>query len=97
MSDWQPIETAPDDERVLVYDAETKRQHVASRMTAVEYRMAWIKESVEIFGQINREHICRKFQVSLQQAAADIKLVLGRWPDLMSYNKSSKRYERNGD
>ena len=62
---------------------------------AVEYRMAWVKESVEIFGRINRDNICRKFRVSTQQAAADIKLVLERWPELMAYNKSTKRYERN--
>jgi hypothetical protein len=64
---------------------------------AVEYRLAWIKESVEIFGQINRENIMRKFRVSLQQASHDIAMTMERWPDLMAYNKSTKRYERSGD
>jgi hypothetical protein len=62
-----------------------------------EYRLAWIKESVEIFGQINRENIARKFGVSTPQASLDIASVIERWPDLMTYNKSTKRYERNGD
>jgi hypothetical protein len=26
----------------------------------LEFRLAWIKESVEIFGQINRENVMRK-------------------------------------
>jgi hypothetical protein len=62
-----------------------------------EYRLAWIKESVEIFGQINRDNIMRKFGISTPQASMDLRDVLGRWPDLMTYNKSTKRYERNGD
>lgn len=61
---------------------------------AIEFRLAWIKESVEIFGFINRDHIRRKFRVSAQQASYDIALVLKRWPDLMTYNRVLKRYER---
>lgn len=68
-----------------------------SESWCVEYRLAWIKESVEIFGQINRENIVRKFRVSDQQSSADLAKVTERWPDLMAYNKSTKRYERNGD
>ena len=60
----------------------------------VEYRLAWIKESVEIFGQINRDNIMQKFRISLPQASYDIQKVLERWPDLMAYNRSTKRYER---
>lgn len=63
----------------------------------VEYRMAWIKESVEIFGQINRENIIWKFRVSEPQSSVDLAKVAERWPDLMTYNRSTKRYERNGD
>lgn len=62
----------------------------------VEYRMAWIRESVLIFGQINRDNIMLKFGVSLPQASYDLKKVLERWPDLMAYNTSTKRYERCG-
>lgn len=61
----------------------------------VEYRVAWIKESVEIFGQINRDNIMHKFLISRPQASADIREVVRRWPDLMAYNTSTKRYERN--
>lgn len=59
-----------------------------------EFRLAWIKESVEIFGHIRREHVMRKFGISKPQASMDIAEVLKRWPDLMDYNLSAKRYER---
>lgn len=59
------------------------------------HRLAWIKESVEIFGFIQREHIQKKFGVSVPQASADIGQVMAAWPRLMTYNKSAKRYERN--
>lgn len=58
----------------------------------VEKRIAWIKESIEIFGYVNREHIRKKFIVSAQQASADLQEVMKRWPDLMEYDSSRKRY-----
>ena len=61
----------------------------------LEHRLAWIKESVEIFGQINRENIMRKFLISSPQASNDIAEAVRRWPDLMTYHRSTKRYERN--
>jgi hypothetical protein len=63
----------------------------------VEHRLVWIKESVEIFGQINRDHIMRKFGMSSPQASLDLSKVMERWPDLMTYNRSTKRYERTTD
>jgi len=56
-------------------------------------RIAWIKESVEIFGFINREHVQRKFGVSTPQASYDIRDAMKAWPDLMRYNTATKRYE----
>lgn len=60
----------------------------------LEYRLSWIKESVEIFGNINRGNITEKFGISVQQASHDIGLTMKRWPNLMIYNSSAKRYER---
>lgn len=56
-------------------------------------RLMWIRESVEIFGFINREHIEKKFGVSTPQASVDIQEAMRRYPDVMVYNKSTKRYE----
>jgi hypothetical protein len=63
----------------------------------IEYRLAWIKEMVEIFGSIRREHLIRKFGISMPQSSKDIQEVLERWPDLMKYNTSTKQYERKAD
>jgi hypothetical protein len=57
-----------------------------------ETRIAWVKETVEIFGSISRIHIQRKFGVSTPQASHDIKEALKRWPKLMHYDTSGKLY-----
>ena len=46
---------------------------------------------------IQSDNIVRKFGISTPQASIDLRVVLERWPNLMTYNKSTKRYERNGD
>lgn len=58
------------------------------------HRLEWIRESVQIFGAINREHIEAKFGVSTPQASLDIRNAMERWPDLMEYDTSAKRYVR---
>lgn len=59
-----------------------------------QHRLEWIRESVDIFGFINREHIERKFHVSTPQASVDLKNAMKKWPNMIRYNLSSKRYER---
>jgi hypothetical protein len=59
-----------------------------------EHRIAWIKESVEIFGHVRREHIMKKFGVSVAIASTDLRAVLARYPDLMSYDRSVKLYKK---
>lgn len=62
-----------------------------------EQRFAWIKESVEIFGYVNRGHIVKKFGITTAQASVDIREVQARWPDLMDYDTSGKRYVKRND
>lgn len=57
-----------------------------------ETRIAWIKESVEIWGYISRSQIMRKFDISKPQASHDLKLVQQRYPGLLIYDKSLKIY-----
>lgn len=57
-----------------------------------EYRLAWIKESVEIFGYVNRKHIMQKFQITAAAASGDLREAQKRWPELMDYDPSGKRY-----
>lgn len=58
-----------------------------------ETRLAWIKESVEIFGAIRRPHIMKKFGISAPQASYDLREVQQRWPDLMDYDTADKIYK----
>lgn len=57
-----------------------------------EQRLNWIKESVDIFGYVNRHHIMKKFSISHSQASQDIREAQYRWPDLIDYDRSGKRY-----
>jgi len=59
-------------------------------------RVNWVVETVQIYGFINRRHLCRKFGVSKAQAAIDMKAVLAAHPTLMNYNAVRRRYEFSG-
>ena len=61
----------------------------------VERRLEWIRESVEIFGRINREHVMQKFGISAPQVSVDFAEVERRWPEMMRYDKNIKCYVRN--
>lgn len=61
-----------------------------------EQRLNWIKESIEIFGHVNRINIQRKFGISVAQAALDLQRAQARWPTLMKYDSSSRRYVSAG-
>ncbi len=58
-----------------------------------DQRYAWIKESLEIFGAVRREHIMKKFGVSTAQASNDLREVRSLYPDLMQYDLSEKVYK----
>jgi ABC-type uncharacterized transport system YnjBCD substrate-binding protein len=58
-------------------------------------RQGWILETVEIFGFINRDHLVRKFGVSVPQASADLKSFMAENPGKIAYNATAKRYEVN--
>jgi len=58
----------------------------------VNRRLEWIDEMLDIYGFINREHLIKKFGISVPQASADLKAYQRRWPDDVHYDKSAKRY-----
>ena len=68
------------------------------RLAALTYfqrmRMEWIEEMLDVYGFINREHICRKFEISVPQASTDLTTFQRLFPDRITYNKSAKQYER---
>lgn len=55
-------------------------------------RQDWIAETLRIFGFIQRQHLMRKFQVSMPQASADLRRFQRDHPRAMKYNASAKRY-----
>lgn len=56
------------------------------------YRMEWIAEVLGIFGFINRDHLMRKFGISVPQASKDLNNFQRMYPDAMVYDMSLKRY-----
>lgn len=56
------------------------------------HRQEWIFETLRVFGYINRDHIVKKFGVSIAQAAVDFREFQKENPGVMEYDKSAKRY-----
>lgn len=60
-------------------------------------RQEWIAETVRVFGFINRDHIVRKFGVSVPQASLDLREFQRINPGRLTYDASAKRYVTNED
>ena len=60
---------------------------------AEDYRQEWIAETLRVFGYIQRVHLERMFGISTPQASLDLNKFLDRRPGVMTYNKTTRRYE----
>lgn len=58
-----------------------------------QHRQDWIEETLDVFGFINREHLERKFGVSVPQASRDLQTFSRLNPGQMVYSLQRKRYE----
>ena len=56
------------------------------------HRMEWIAETLRVLGFINREHLVRKFGLSVPQASIDLRAFQRLNPKAMTYDLSAKRY-----
>ena len=56
------------------------------------YRRAWIAETLRVFGFINRQHLIRKFGISVPVASKDLNAFMRMHPGVMEYDKSAKQY-----
>lgn len=56
-------------------------------------RVAFIAEMLHVYGFINREHLMRKFSISMPQASKDLSAFERRSAGGVRYNLSAKRYE----
>lgn len=57
-----------------------------------EQRQDWIAEMVCIYGFINREHVVRKFRISVPQAANDFSVFNKTHKGFMAYDAKTKCY-----
>ena len=61
-----------------------------------DYRMEWIAEMLRIYGFVNRQHLQRKFGISVPQASKDLQAFSRRfsrrYPKAMYYDTSRKCY-----
>lgn len=57
-----------------------------------QHRMHWIAETLRVFGFINRDHLVRKFGISVPQASSDLRAFARLHPEAMTYDVSAKRY-----
>ena len=58
-----------------------------------QQRIDWIRETLRVFGFINREHLQRKFGISQPQASKDLTAFQKAHPGTVRYNLTAKRYE----
>lgn len=56
------------------------------------HRQEFIRDQLKTFGQIRRDDICKKFQVSTPQASADIRLFIEEHPNALYYDGKAKMY-----
>ncbi len=57
-----------------------------------QQRQDWIAETLRVFRFVQRQHLIRKFGISMPQASADLQQFQRNNPDAMEYDASSKRY-----
>jgi hypothetical protein len=58
-------------------------------------RQEWIAETIRVFGFINRQHLMRKFGISMPQASADLQEFQRSSPGAVVYDRKGKRYVRS--
>lgn len=56
------------------------------------HRQEWIAESLRVYGFIQRQHLMRKFGISMPQASADLSHYKLANPHDMYYDASAKTY-----
>ena len=59
-----------------------------------QQRQGWIAEMLKVYGFINREHLQRKFGISVPQASKDLQTFARSNPGVMTYDLSMKCYVR---
>jgi hypothetical protein len=61
---------------------------------AIQLRLHWLEDRVFWVGELNRSDLVTRFEISSQQASADIKLYSELAPTNLCYDRSRKQYSR---
>jgi hypothetical protein len=59
---------------------------------AEEQRQLWIFEMLHIYGYINRQHLMKKFRISMPQASKDLNRFVKLHPNTGKYDVNRKCY-----
>jgi hypothetical protein len=60
------------------------------------HRQDWIAEALHVYGFVNREHLQRKFGISVPQASSDLQRFVRTHPADVHYDLSRKCYVSGG-
>jgi hypothetical protein len=60
------------------------------------HRHEWIADMLHVYGFINRDHLCRKFGISVPQASIDLQRFIREHPSAATYDLSGKCYVAAG-
>lgn len=63
----------------------------------MQQRQDWIAERLRVYGFINREHLRRKFGISMPQASRDLQAFAREHRELITYDPSRKCYVAPAD
>jgi hypothetical protein len=64
---------------------------------AQRQRIDFIAERLRVRGFVNRADLQVKFEISTPQASTDLREFQALYPNAMTYNTRTKRYERGGN
>jgi DeoR/GlpR family transcriptional regulator of sugar metabolism len=57
-------------------------------------RQEWIRDMLQVYGFVNRQHLRNKFGISQPQASKDLQKFLRANPDFVHYDLTRKAYVR---
>lgn len=80
--------------RITAIEAERDALKEALKMPDADRRQWFLSELVSSKGYFNRANLCEAFGISTPQASTDIRRFLTKFPGLIEYDKTAKRYAR---
>ncbi len=96
--DYCVCQNSPDkntiSKRITALEQERDTLKAALKMPDADRRQWLLSELVSTIGYFNRADLCEAFGISIPQASTDIRRFLTKFPGLVEYDKTAKRYAR---